>query len=98
MAFADIETDDTATASSLASTFQQLSMSFGLACGSLVVGFYLADFPQTDPNAITEALHLTFFTLACLTLVSSLTFWALRPRDGESVSKGVVPASAANAA
>jgi EmrB/QacA subfamily drug resistance transporter len=88
MAYADIEPKDTAMASTLASTFQQMSMSFGLACGSLVTGFYLAGLPQSDAAAVTGALHHAFITLAVLTLVSSASFWALRPDDGDNVTRG----------
>jgi EmrB/QacA subfamily drug resistance transporter len=92
MAYADIDDADAAMASTIASTLQQMSMSFGLACGSLVTGYYLAALPQTDAGAVTGALHHAFLTLAALTLVSSLSFWALRADDGESVSKGLVAA------
>jgi EmrB/QacA subfamily drug resistance transporter len=90
MAYADIDDADAAMASTMASTMQQMSLSFGLACGSLVTAFYLADLPQTDAVAVTSALHYAFLSLAVLTLVSSLAFWTLRPDDGESVSKGRV--------
>ena len=36
MAYADIETHESSMASTIASSFQQISMSFGLAFGSLV--------------------------------------------------------------
>ena len=91
MAYADISEADTAQASTIASTLQQISFSFGLACGSLVTGFYLAGLPQTDPLAVTGALHHAFLTLAGLTVLSSLSFWTLHASDGESVSKGVIP-------
>jgi Na+/melibiose symporter-like transporter len=87
MAYADVAETDAAMASTIASTLQQLSMSFGLACGSLVTGWYLADLPQTDRVAVTTALHHAFLTLAGLTLLSSATFWILRPHDGDSVSR-----------
>lgn len=90
MAYADIGQANTAMASTMASVMQQMSLSFGLACASLVTGFYLADLPQTDHVAVTAALHLAFLTLAGLTLLSSLSFWTLRQHDGESVSKGMV--------
>ena len=48
MAYADIDERDAAMASTIASTMQQMSLSFGLACGSLVTGFYLAGLPQQD--------------------------------------------------
>ena len=78
-------------ASTIASSMQQLSMSFGLACGSLVAAWYLGDAPQTDGVAVTGALHYAFLTLGVLTLLSSLSFWTLRADDGDSVSKGAVP-------
>ncbi len=88
MTYADIEPTDQSMASSLASTLQQLSMSFGLACGSLVTGWYLGALPQTDQLAVTSALHHAFLTLGVITVLSSISFWALRPEDGESVSRG----------
>ncbi len=87
MAYADIDTPDSSMASTIASSLQQLSMSFGLACGSLVTGWYLGDLPQTDHVAVTTALHYTFLTLGGLTALSSLSFWTLSARDGESVSR-----------
>ncbi|MEO7937348.1 MAG: MFS transporter [Burkholderiaceae bacterium] len=88
MAFADISDKDAAMASTMASTMQQMSMSFGLALGSLVAGFYLADRAQTDQAAVTQALHYAFLTLAALTVLSSLSFRTLKAGDGDSVSRG----------
>jgi len=88
MAFADIDTPDSSMASTISSSMQQMSMSFGLAFGSLIAGWYLGDLPQTDHAAVTTALHYAFLTLGGLTILSSLSFWSLRPRDGESVSRG----------
>jgi MFS family permease len=90
MAYADIEEQDVSMASTLASTLQQMSLSFGLACGSLVTGYYLAELPQTDRVAVMDALHHAFLTLAALTLVSSLSFRGLRSGDGDNVSRGEV--------
>ena len=90
MAFADIETSDSSMASTISSSLQQMSMSFGLACGSLVAGWYLGDLPQTDRAAVTTALHYAFLTLGGLTMLSSLSFWTLHPKDGESVSRGTL--------
>jgi len=88
MAYADIDEVDSAKASALASTLQQMSMSFGLACASLVTGYYLSNLPQSDHAAVTTALHHAFFTLAALSCLSSLSFWGLRPDDGANVSGG----------
>lgn len=88
MAYADIGERDAAMGSTIASTLQQMSMSFGLAAGSLVAGFYLSGLSQADHHAVTQALHHAFVTLAAFTLLSSLAFWTLRPEDGENVSRG----------
>jgi MFS family permease len=73
MAYADIETNESSMASTIASSFQQISMSFGLACGSLVTAWYLGDLPQSDRLAVITALHRAFVTLGGLTIVSSLS-------------------------
>jgi EmrB/QacA subfamily drug resistance transporter len=91
MAYADIDTADSSMASTIASSMQQLSMSFGLAFGSLVVGWFLGDVPQSDRLAVMDALHHAFLTMAALTMLSSLSFWRLQPGDGDSVSKGNAP-------
>ncbi|MBB3122446.1 DHA2 family efflux MFS transporter permease subunit [Pseudoduganella violacea] len=88
IAYADVDAQDSSMASTIASSMQQLSVSFGLACGSLVTGFFLGDAPQSDRAVLSNALHYAFLTLAALTILSSLTFWTLRPADGEAISKG----------
>jgi MFS family permease len=88
LAYADVEGPDTSMASTIASSMQQLSMSFGLAAGSLVAGWFLAGLPQTDHALVTSALHHAFLTLAAITVVSSATFWKLNAGDGEAVSRG----------
>jgi hypothetical protein len=91
MAYADVRNSDSSMASTIASSLQQLSMSFGLACGSLVTAWFLGDLPQSDRLAVIGALHHAFLTLGALTMISSLSFWTLRPNDGENVSKGSAP-------
>ncbi|TWI60354.1 EmrB/QacA subfamily drug resistance transporter [Pseudoduganella lurida] len=88
IAYADVEQKDSSMASTMASSMQQLSVSFGLACGSLVTAWYLGDLPQTDRVVLASALHQAFLTLAALTILSSLSFWTLRRHDGESLSQG----------
>lgn len=91
IAYADVEGPDSSMASTMASSMQQLSMSFGLAAGSLVTGWYLGDMPQSNRVALTSALHHAFITLAVLTVLSSFTFWSLRKTDGESISRAKRP-------
>ena len=89
LAYADIDERDSSMASTMSSSFQQLSMSLGLATGSLVTGWFLGNVPQTDRVLVTNALHHGFLTLAVITLLSSVTFWRLRKSDGESISRGI---------
>jgi EmrB/QacA subfamily drug resistance transporter len=86
MAYVDIAPRDWSMASTIAGSFQQISMSFGLAFGSLVTGWYLGSIPQSDQLAVISSLHQTFLTLGGVTIVSSLSFWTLRADDGESIS------------
>lgn len=91
LAYADVEDKDSSMASTISSSFQQLSMSFGLAAGTLVTAWFLGSVPQTDRVQVTAALHRGFLALALLTALSSLAFWSLRRNDGESVSRGKLP-------
>lgn len=86
LAFADMDDRSSSMANTIASTMQQLSMSFGLAFGSLLAAWYLGSLPQTDQVAVIRALHAAFITLGAATIVSSLSFWTLRPGDGHALT------------
>jgi len=88
LAYADVEGPETSMASTLASSMQQLSMSFGLAAASLVAGWFLEGLQQTDHALVTSALHRAFLVMGAITVASSLSFWRLQPGDGEAVSRG----------
>jgi EmrB/QacA subfamily drug resistance transporter len=88
LAYADVEQKDSSMASTISSSLQQLSMSFGLASGSLVTAWFLGQVPQTNQAVVTSALHHAFLTLAITTMLSSAVFWRLRRNDGESISRG----------
>ncbi|HVS52890.1 MAG TPA: MFS transporter [Opitutaceae bacterium] len=86
LVYADIDDHDASKASSIASTAQQLSLSFGVACGSLLAGWFLGHVNQTDPAQAVPALHKAFFAMGAITIVSSLTFWGLKTEDGNNIS------------
>lgn len=88
MAYADVSSEQASMASTIASSLQQLSISFGLAFASIIAGLYLGDVSQSNRLAVTDSLHNTFITLGCLTIISSLSFWSLRKNDGDNVSRG----------
>ena len=86
MAYADIDSKESSMASTIASSFQQLSLSFGLAFGSIVAAWFLGAVPQSNQPAIIDALHHAFLALGAITVFSALAFTALRTDDGESIS------------
>jgi MFS family permease len=88
LAYADVDARDTSMASTISSSLQQLSMSFGLAAGSLMTAWFLGNVPQTNQPMVTMALHHAFLALSVLTICGSAAFWGLKRNDGESISKG----------
>lgn len=90
MAYADVSPADSSMASTIASTLQQISMSFGLAVGTLIAAAFLGDLPQSDRSAVTVALHHAFIALGAFTAISALSFITLKATDGESISGGKV--------
>ncbi|MDI1319743.1 MAG: MFS transporter, partial [bacterium] len=57
LAYADVADTDASKASSIASTGQQLALSFGVAFASLVAGWFLRGLDQTNPGEVIPALH-----------------------------------------
>ncbi len=86
LVYADVTDRDASKASSISSTGQQLSLSFGVAFGSLITAWFLGHVNQNDPIQTIPALHKAFLALGITTVVSSLTFWGLHAHDGDNVS------------
>ncbi len=84
--FADVEDRDASKASSIASTGQQMSMSFGIAVASMLAAWFLGGVNQLDPVQTVPALHSAFLTMGVITVLSSATFWSLQSTDGDNVS------------
>lgn len=87
LVYADIDSADTSMASTMASTLQQMSMSFGVAIASLVAAVWIPDGPQSAPSQFIRGIHLSFVALGGLTVLSALVFRELRRDDGASVSQ-----------
>lgn len=86
LAYADTSDAQASDASTVASTAQQLAISFGVATSSLITGWFLGGVNRSDPVLLTAALHHAFLTLGAMTIVSSATFLGLRSSDGDNVS------------
>jgi EmrB/QacA subfamily drug resistance transporter len=87
LVYADIVDEATSSASTIASTMQQMSISFGVASASLVTAFFIPDrFHSSGPEMI-HGIHEAFLVLGGLTVLSTLIFAELRSGDGDNVSQ-----------
>ncbi len=86
LVYADIPDKQASKASSLASTGQQMSLSFGVAFASLLAAFFLGHVDPINAAQTVPALHRAYFTMGLLTVLSSLLFRGLRANDGNNVS------------
>ncbi len=86
LVYADVTNHDASKASSISSTGQQMSLSFGVAFASLLAAWFLGHVDQTDPAQTIPALHKAYFTMGLITVISSVTFWSLHRDDGNNVS------------
>ena len=93
LVYADVEESDASSASTIASTFQQMSISFGVASASLATALFVPDRFNADPVQMIRGIHHAFLLLGALTIVSTVVFMGLRNADGNSVSqhKAVLP-------
>jgi len=85
--FADLSDADASPGSSISSTVQQMSMSFGVAISSLLAALYLGGEHRPGPEGMISGIHWTLLTLGLMTIVTSLVFRRLRPGDGASISQ-----------
>ncbi len=87
LVYADISEEQTSSASTIASTIQQMSISFGIAIASLATAFFVADRFHTSAPEMIQGIHKTFIVLGGLTILSSFVFRELKTDDGSNVSQ-----------
>jgi EmrB/QacA subfamily drug resistance transporter len=87
LVYADVGEADASMASTIASTMQQMSMSFGVASASLITALFIPDRFRSDPPQMIHGIHLAFLVLGGLTVVSAGVFRELRTEDGDSISQ-----------
>jgi MFS family permease len=85
LVFADIAEEDASSASSIASTAQQMSISFGVAAAGLATAFFVPS-THADPAEMIHGIHEALVALGILTIVSTIVFLSLRSGDGDDVS------------
>ena len=86
LVYADISEDKTSNASSIASTLQQMSISFGVAAAGLTTALFIPDRFHSSPGDMIHGLHQAFFALGGFTVLSAVLFLALKSADGGLVS------------
>lgn len=89
LAYADIPDASSSHASAFAGTFQQLSMSFGVATtGHVTANFFTSK--VTERFDMLPGVHRAVFLLGCVTILSAAVFLFLflflRRGDGDNVS------------
>jgi EmrB/QacA subfamily drug resistance transporter len=87
LVYADVTEEDTSSASTIASTMQQMSISFGVASASLATAFFIPDRFHSSAPEMIHGIHEAFLVLGGLTVVSTLVFTELKSGDGDSVSQ-----------
>jgi len=87
LVYADIDEAKTSSASSIASTAQQMSISFGVAAAGLITAFFLPDRFRSNPAEMIAGLHEAFLVLGGFTILSTVIFSRLKSEDGASVSQ-----------
>jgi MFS family permease len=87
LVYADVSVEQESAASSIASTAQQMAVSFGVASASLVTAFFVPDRHNTSASQFIHGIHRAFFVLGGMTLLSTIVFSELKRGDGDAVSR-----------
>jgi EmrB/QacA subfamily drug resistance transporter len=87
LAYADVGEREASAASTIASTVQQMAVSFGIATASLAAALFIPDRLHASAPQMIHGIHLALLGLAALTIVSTSVFWRLRAQDGAAVSR-----------
>jgi EmrB/QacA subfamily drug resistance transporter len=84
LVYADIDDEKASNASSIASTGQQMSMSFGVAAAGLTTAIFIPDRFRSNPAEMIHGIHEAFLLLGAFTVLSTLLFRRLQSSDGRS--------------
>ncbi len=87
LTYADISEEQTSNASSIASTMQQMSISFGVASAGLATAFFIPASVHTSPREMIHGIHHALLVLGGFTILSTIIFRKLKSGDGSSVSQ-----------
>jgi EmrB/QacA subfamily drug resistance transporter len=86
LVYADVSEPDTSSASSIASTMQQMSISFGVASAGLATAFFVPRV-HSNPAEMIHGVHKALLVLGVFTILSTVIFRKLKSGDGQNVSQ-----------
>jgi EmrB/QacA subfamily drug resistance transporter len=86
LAYADLSEPQTSNGSSIASTMQQLSISFGVATAGLTTALFVPNRATATGHQMIHGVHEALLCLGVLTILSTVVFRSLKPGDGSNVS------------
>jgi EmrB/QacA subfamily drug resistance transporter len=86
LVYADVSEEQASSASTIASTMQQMAISFGVATASLATAFFIPDRFHASAPEMIHGIHEAFLVLGGWTIISSFVFRELKDNDGGTVS------------
>ena len=86
LVYADVTEEQASSASTIASTIQQMAISFGIATASLATAFFISDRSHANAPEMIHGIHKAFIFLGGLTILSAMVFRDLKINDGNTVS------------
>lgn len=87
LVYTDISPEQTSHASSIASTAQQMSMSFGVTVAGLASAYFIPDHHHSTRAELIHGVHAAFIALGAFTVLSTIVFGKLRRSDGSNISR-----------
>jgi EmrB/QacA subfamily drug resistance transporter len=87
LVYADVTEEETSSASSIASTMQQMSISFGVAAAGLTTALFIPNRAHSNPWEMIHGIHEALLVLGVFTIVSTIIFTKLSSGDGQNVSQ-----------
>ena len=87
LVYSDLTDAETSNGSSIASTMQQLSISFGVAAAGLTTAFFVPAQSHSNPVEMIRGVHQALFVLGGMTILSTTVFSGLKSGDGDKVSQ-----------
>ena len=86
LAYADLTEPQTNNGSSIASTMQKLSISFGVATAGLTTAVFVPNLDAANSTEMIYGLHTALLLLGLVTILSGGVFRSLKRSDGSNVS------------